>query len=359
MRGPFVQLADTALGALKYFWQDAPEYAVVAGGSLLGVEVRRKNIFVPVGCIDIERILPLSFEEFLLNSQPKLFEAIQEVRIEKPVPDFVIPTLERELRKYQTVGGMPAAVSAYLDNQSIEEVDEILKNILAMYRLDFSQYATATEAMRISQVWDSLPAQLAKEKTRFAYNIVAKGAKAREYKPALQWLVDAGLIMEIKRVSTPNLPLKAYVESDIFKIYATDLGLLRVLSNMSASVLFQPVETFKEFKGAMAENMIALALFRQYQTEPNYWTSKAQAEVDFLIQHDVSVLPIEVKAGESIRGKSLGVYCDKYEPPVALRFSQRGLLLNGKILNIPHYLAESSRRLLDTSGLLPTDFFSL
>ncbi len=340
-----IQLSDTALGSLKYFAESAPEYAVIAGGSLLGVAVRKKNIFVPVGKVDIERIYPLSFSEFLLNAAPNLYEFAENLNSLSPVPEALMPRLELEYRRYLCSGGMPEAVSALLDGREMAAADAVLKNILSMYRLDFSQYATAAESMRISSVWDAIPGQLAKENSRFFFSQVKKGARSREYMPAVQWLNDAGLIMKVGRVSKPGMPLSAYLEPDIFKVYADDVGLLRVMANLPADVLLRQDEGFREFRGAVTENFAAASLARQLGFAPSYWSSGATAEVDFIVQNGTDVVPLEVKAGETLTGKSLSVYRGKFAPPYAMRFSMRNLRLDGGVLNIPLPLADWALKL--------------
>ena len=335
-----IQLCDTAFGSLKYFAESAPDYAVIAGGSLLGVQVRRKNIFVPVGQIEIERVTPLTFAEFLLNLDPKLYGAVDEAESLEPLPNYLMPELERRYREYLCVGGMPAAVALFADKSDIQTVDGVLSDILSLYRLDFSQYADATESMRISNVWNAVPSQLAKANSRFFFSQVVKGARGREYLPAVQWLQDAGLIMTVKRASLPQLPLSAYSEPDIFKVYATDVGLLRVLAQVPAAAIMNPSPLFKEFKGAVTENYAAVSLRNQQGFEPYYWSSGGEAEVDFLLQTDQAVIPIEVKAGTNFAGKSLGVFRSKFTPVLALRLTLRNLTMTTGVLNIPLSLAD-------------------
>lgn len=341
-----IQLCDTAFGSLKYFAVSAPDYAVIASGSLLGVQVRRKNLFVPVGQIEIERVTPLSFSEFLLNLDPKLYNAVADAASLLPLPDYLLPELERRYREFLCVGGMPAAVALFADKSDIQTVDSVLSNILNLYRLDFSQYADATESMRIANVWNAVPSQLAKANSRFFFSQVTKGARGREYTPAVQWLQDAGLIMTVKRASLPQVPLTAYSEPDIFKVYATDVGLLRVLAQVPAATIMNPSPLFKEFKGAMTENYAAVSLRNQQPFEPFYWSSGGEAEVDFLLQTDQAVIPIEVKAGTNFAGKSLGVFRARFKPELALRFSMRNLTLNAGVLNIPLPLTDWAVKLV-------------
>lgn len=334
-----IQVCDHAFGSLKYFAQNAPEYAVAACGSLLGTEVRRKQIFVPVGQVEIRDVWPLSFSEFLLNANSKLYDFVEQLEGLEALPAFVLSEIQKEFLRYQCVGGMPAAVSQLLDGSDINSIENLLRDILAMYRYDFSQYATPTETMRISAVWDAIPSQLAKPNSRFFLSHVKANARAREFTPALQWLCDAGLVMKTCRVSTPKVPLRAYLEPDIFKLYAKDIGLLRVLANLSSESLLNPT-ALSEFKGAIAENLVATSLCRTYNIEPCYWTSGAQAEVDFLIETAGQILPLEVKAGNSVAGKSLSVYAGKFSPALSIRLSGLNLRKDGWLLNVPLCLVD-------------------
>lgn len=218
-----IQLCDHAFGSLKYFAQNAPEYAVAASGSLLGTEVRRKQIFVPVGQVDIRDVWPLSFSEFLHNASPKLYDYVEQISEITQLPTFVLNEIESEFIRYQCIGGMPAAVAAFMDGEEMRSIESSLRNILAMYRLDFSQYATPTEAVRIAAVWDAIPSQLAKPNSRFFLSQVHANARSREFAPALQWLCEAGLVLKTLRVSTAKIPLRAYLEPEIFKLYAKDI----------------------------------------------------------------------------------------------------------------------------------------
>lgn len=349
-----IQLSETALGALKYFAEEAPEYAVAASGSLLGVEVRKKGLFVPVGQAELMRLSPLSFREFLLNAAPRLHDFADSIAEPAPVPEALFPELERLYRTYLCIGGMPAAVSLFLDGRSMEEIDEALRNILGLYRLDFSQYASPAENNRISVLWNAIPRELAKPNSRFFLSHAARGARNREYAAAFQWLGDSGLVQQVFRASAPKLPLKAYQEPEIFKIYACDVGLLRALSGLSPQSLLADSPGLAEFKGALAENFTAVSLRSQLGASPFYWASGATAEVDFLFERGPTVIPAEVKAGKSLAGKSLSVYRQKFAPPLALRFSMRNLALQDGLLNVPLPLADWalkwSDRLLGKAG---------
>lgn len=334
-----IQLCDHAFGSLKYFAQNAPEYAVASSGSLLGTEVRRKQIFVPVGQVDIRDLWPLSFSEFLLNAAPKLYDYVEQIAELAQLPDFVLSEIEKEFVRYQCIGGMPAAVAAFMDGVHMGHIESSLRNILAMYRLDFSQYANPMETMRIAAVWDAIPSQLAKPNSRFFLSQIHANARSREFAPALQWLCEAGLVLKTCRVSTAKIPLRAYLEPEIFKLYAKDVGLLRVMANLSSDSLLNP-SVMSEFKGALAENLVAISLCRTYGIEPCYWASGEKAEVDFLIESAGQVFPLEVKAGKSVAGKSLSVYARKFDPSLTIRLSGLNLKKDDRLLNVPLALVD-------------------
>lgn len=334
-----IQLCDHAFGSLKYFAQSAPEYAVASSGSLLGTEVRRKQIFVPVGQVDIRDVWPLSFSEFLLNAVPKLYDYVEQIAELAQLPDFVLSEIEKEFVRYQCIGGMPAAVAAFMDGVDMGQIESSLRNILAMYRLDFSQYANPMETMRIAAVWDAIPSQLAKPNSRFFLSQIHANARSREFAPALQWLCEAGLVLKTCRVSTAKIPLRAYLEPEIFKLYAKDVGLLRVMANLSSDSLLNP-SVMSEFKGALAENLVAISLCRTYGIEPCYWASGEKAEVDFLIESAGQVFPLEVKAGKSVAGKSLSVYARKFDPSLTIRLSGLNLKKDDRLLNVPLALVD-------------------
>lgn len=334
-----IQLCDHAFGSLKYFAQNAPEYAVASSGSLLGTEVRRKQIFVPVGQVDIRDVWPLSFSEFLLNAAPKLYDYVEQIADLAQLPDFVLSEIEKEFVRYQCIGGMPAAVAAFMDGVDMGHIESSLRNILAMYRLDFSQYANPMETMRIAAVWDAIPSQLAKPNSRFFLSQIHANARSREFAPALQWLCEAGLVLKTCRVSTAKIPLRAYLEPEIFKLYAKDVGLLRVMANLSSDSLLNP-SVMSEFKGALAENLVAISLCRTYGIEPCYWASGEKAEVDFLIESAGQIFPLEVKAGKSVAGKSLSVYARKFDPSLTIRLSGLNLKKDDRLLNVPLALVD-------------------
>ena len=336
-----IQECEEALNSLKYFCDDAPEYHVMAAGSSLGVAVRHRGMNVPVGKVEFLRMEPLTFREFLRSSDPTTFNYVEQITKAEHLPELVLNKLKLEYRRYMVCGGMPEAVIAMLTNQGMEEVDHVLQNILNLYEMDFSKYADQREIPRIHAIWHSLPAQLAKENRKFIYKVVRTGARAKDYEDALFWLEEADMIYRVMNITKPAIPLKAYEDYGAFKVYACDCGLLRRLANLSPSAILSNTSGYSEFKGAMAENAILQALVAMSGGQtPSYWSSGNRAEVEFVMQREEEIIPIEVKAENSITGRSLSVYNDKYHPQHRVRFSFLNLQCNGGLLSCPSPLAE-------------------
>jgi hypothetical protein len=331
-----IQECEEALNSLKYFCEDAPDYHVIAAGSMLGVAVKKKHMAVPVGKVNIIRMFPISFREFLKAADPKTYEYVDSLNEISKLPEIILNKLNAEYRRYQVCGGMPEAVVAMLGGRGMAEVDEILQNILDLYELDFSKYAEPREIPRIHSVWHSLPAQLSKENRKFVYKILRSGARSKDYEGALLWLVDAGMIHIVYNISRPGIPLSAYEDREAFKVYASDCGLLRRLANLPPMVVLSPTANYVEFKGAMAENAALQELLPILNNQmPYYWTSAGTAEVEFVIQKDDLIIPVEVKAEGNINGKSLSVYNTKYSPRLRVRYSTLNLQYNSGLLSCP------------------------
>lgn len=343
-----IQECEDAFNSLKYFCEDAPQYHIIAAGSLLGVAVKRRKMTVPVGKVKIMRMYPITFKEFLRASDERTYNYIENLSDISHLPEIILNKLRSEYRRYQVCGGMPEAVVALLSGKGTGDVDSTLQDILDLYELDFAKYAESKEIPRIHAIWHSLPAQLAKENRKFIYKVVRTGARAKDYEDALMWLEDAGIIYRIYNISKPGIPLSAYAQTDSFKVYACDCGLLRRLANLPASVITTNVSNYTEFKGAMAENAVLQALLPIYNgTLPYYWTSEGKAEIEFVCQFGEDIVPIEVKAEDNINGKSLSVYNDKYHPRLRIRFSMLNLQFNGGMLSCPSPLASWTNILLD------------
>ena len=335
-----IQECEEALNSLKYFCEDMPEMHIMAAGSLLGITVRKKGMTVPVGKVDIVKIFPITFKEFLQASDINTFDYINSLDKIEHLPEIILNKLKTEYRRYQVCGGMPEVVKKLIENEGIEEVDKELEDILNLYELDFSKYAEPKEIPRINAIWHSLPAQLSKENRKFIYNVIRSGARSKDYEDALLWLETAGLIYRIFDISKPGLPLSAYKETNAFKVYGLDCGLIRRLANLPASVILDPIANYTEFKGAMAENVVLQSILPEIKDNlPYYWTSEGKAEVEFILQIDENIIPVEVKAESNINGNSLSVYTKKYDPPYRIRYSMLNLQFNGGLLSCPSPLA--------------------
>ena len=328
---------------LKYFCEEAPEYHILAAGSLLGVSLSQGDSF-PVGKVEFLKMYPVTFREFLRADTPRMYEYLENLTEIAPLPEIVMGCVAEAYRRYQVCGGMPAAVAAMLDKRGVQEIEEIQKAILTAYALDFAKHAPGKDIPRIAAIWNSIPSQLAKENRKFVYKLVKTGARAREYEDGLLWLEHAGMIYRIYCSSKPGLPLSAYDDLSAFKIYLCDGGLLRVMAQLPAEVLWSENSLYTEFKGAMAENMVLQSLAAHFGVMPRYWMSEATAEVDFLLQDNTSLFPVEVKSGTRLGGKSLGIYIDRFSPELALRYSMNNLKRDGAILNIPVFLADWTKR---------------
>jgi hypothetical protein len=342
-----IQECEEALNSLKYFCEDAPDYHIIAAGSLLGVAVRQRRMAVPVGKVRVLRMYPISFREFLRASDVETFNYIEHLNTIQHLPEIILNKLRTEYRRYQVSGGMPAAVSTLLDNQGVGAVEEALQDILDLYELDFARYARPEQIPRIHAIWHSLPAQLSKENRKFIYKVIKTGARSKDYEDALMWLEEAGMIYRIFSISKPGIPLTAYQETNAFKVYACDCGLLRRLALLPATVITNPIANYTEFKGAMAENAVLQSLLPQLDTQlPCYWTSVGTAEVEFVLQWNEEIIPIEVKAEGNINGNSLSVYNKKYMPKYRIRYSMLNLQYNGGLLSCPSPLAAWMNQLM-------------
>ena len=335
-----IQECEEALNSLKYFREEAPRYHIIAAGSLLGVAVKKRKMTVPVGNVKIINMFPITFKEFLRASDSRTYEYIDSLEEICHLPEIILQKLRTEYRRYQVSGGMPEVVVSLLEDKGVGEVESVLQDILDLYELDFAKYAEPREIPRIHAVWHSLPAQLSKENRKFIYKVIKTGARSKDYEDALMWLEDAGMIYRIFSISKPGMPISAYEETDAFKVYACDCGLLRRLAHLPASVVTDPIANYTEFKGAMAENAVLQSMIPLMDDQKTYyWTSPGTAEVEFVIQWDDKIIPIEVKAEENITGSSLSVYNKTYSPHYRMRFSMLNLQFNEGLLSSPAPLA--------------------
>lgn len=341
-----IQECPEALSSLKYFCEKAPEYSIAAAGSLLGITLGHPSFSFPVGKVDHLDMYPVSFSEFLLARNKRLYEYYQTIGTISPIPQIFFDQLNEAFVAYRICGGMPEAVIEMLAGNK-QGVEEKLSSIIRDYSLDFVKHATPALANKISYVWQSLPSQLAKENRKFIYQVVRPGARARDYEDALVWLRNAGVVYQVSQCKKPFLPLSAYKDLNIFKVYSSDIGLLRKLANMDAMLYVTPKDQFKEFKGALAENYVLQSLVMQYGKDFCFWSSGNQAEIEFLLQTGTSVYPVEVKSGTSVTGKSMSEYSKTYAPDIRLRFSMLNLKNDNGLLNFPLFLADRTKVLLE------------
>jgi hypothetical protein len=331
-----IQEAPAALTALKYFQETAPEYHIICAGSLLGVAMNRHTSF-PVGKVEFLDLHPLSFPEFVQALGDEALLTVLKNNDWPLIKTFKSRIIEL-LKQYYYVGGMPEAVSIYLENRDFTEVRNIQKRILTAYEQDFSKHAPNQIVPRIRMLWNSIPAQLAKESKKFIYGIIKEGARAKDYELAMSWLIDSGLITKINRVTKPAIPLKAYEDPGAFKLFLVDLGLLAAMTDLDIKTLLDGNELFEEFKGALTEQYVLQQLLVQKDLTIYYWSAdNGRAEVDFLVQFSGQVVPIEVKAEENLKSKSLRVYHEKYSPQTIIRTSMSDFRKEGWMTNLPLY----------------------
>jgi uncharacterized protein len=329
-----IQEAEKGLTALKYFNENAPEYFVIAAGSLLGVSLQKNNTF-PVGKVDFLNLYPLSFEEFLINSnEATLINALKDKKwgIIAPFHEKLI----HYLRLYYFIGGMPEVVNIYLETKNFEQIRIIQNNLLVGYENDFAKYAPNEIVPKIRLVWQSVLGQLTKENKKFIYGQLKKGARAKEFEAAINWLTNAGMLIKCTKVNKPTIPLKTYADYDVFKLYLLDIGLLNTMASVSEQILLNKNQILIEFKGALTEQFVCQELKLNY--ELFYWTAEnAMAEIDFIIQKEQEIIPIEVKAEENLKAKSLKVFVEKFENKNAIRTSMNKHRKENWLENIPLY----------------------
>ena len=329
-----VQTVPKVVESLKYFCEEARDYAVIAAGSLLGVAIH-EGVSFPVGKVDELRLYPMDFEEFLRAMDEDRLADYKKNPSGKEANSFS-ERYRQLLKEYYFVGGMPEAVDAYRQNRNFDEVREIQRNILSQYEGDFGKHVESRTLPRIRMVWDALPMQLSKENRKFFVGQVKQGARMKDFETAIQWLCDSGLVHKVHKVSKPGFPLKAYADFDSFKIYMLDVGLLAAKSELDKSSIINGNAIFTEFKGALTEQYVLQEFKATSKMTPFYYSSeKSCYEVDFLIQKGNDVVPIEVKAEETLKAKSLKFYCEKFKPAEAVRTSMSNYRKESWMTNIP------------------------
>lgn len=331
-----IQEAPKVLESLKYFCEEAPEYHIVAAGSLLGVAIH-DGVSYPVGKVDILDLYPFNFREFLFAMDEETLSEALDTKDYTLIDNFSDKYLFW-LKNYYYVGGMPAVVDAFRMHKDYGEVRQIQNDIVRQYEGDFGKHIDSHTLPRIRMVWDSIPIQLAKENKKFFFGQIKKGARSSEYEIAIQWLIDCGLVYKVSRVNEPHMPLKAYKSMNAYKLFVIDVGLLGAMSELEAESILEGNDIFIEFKGALSEQYVLQQLISDTEYTPYYYgTEKATFEQDFLIQKGKNIIPIEVKAETNIHSQSLRAYCDKYHPERAVRFSALKYMNQEWMENIPLY----------------------
>lgn len=344
-----VQDCPNVINTMKYFCENAPEYHVTCAGSLLGIALARPSSF-PVGKVNFMQIDPMTFMEFLIaNGDENLAVYLDSIETLEPIPDAFFNPLYEKLKMYYVTGGMPESVRMWTEARDVAVMQEALADIIGAYERDFAKHPGVSGFPKISMIWKSIPSQLARENKKFIYKAVKEGARAREYEDALQWLVDARLVYKIYRSSAPGLPVSAYDDLSAFKIYLVDVGILRRLAMLAPTAFGEGNRLFTEFKGALTENYVLQELATQFEVVPRYWSkSNPPYEVDFLLQRENDIFPVEVKAETNTNSRSLRKFKELYGDRVKLciRFSLDNLKLNNDVLNIPLFMAGHTDRLI-------------
>lgn len=340
-----IQEVERGITALKYFYEDAPQFHIMAAGSLLGIALHQNSSF-PVGKVDFLDLYPLGFMEFL--------EAVGQTRL---VPLLVngdwelIKAFKNKfidlLKHYYFTGGMPEVVLEYISTGDFNTVRSIQNNILSGYEHDFSKHAPSSIVPRIRLLWNAIPAQLTKENKKFVYGAIKKGARAKDFEVALNWLSDSGLVYKVHRIVKPGLPLKAYEDFSAFKLFVVDVGLLGAMTGLSAKTIIEGNRIFEEFKGSLTEQFVMQQLRFSYGSEIFYWSAeKSRGEIDFIVQNDEEIIPIEVKAEENLKAKSLKSFFQKYAQTKPVRLSMSDFREENWMTNLPLYAVGVNRSVL-------------
>ena len=335
-----VQLCEKALTSLKYFCEDTPDYHIIAAGSLLGVAVNRAKFSFPVGKVDMKTLYPMDMEEFMLAlGENDLVEQIKKCfQTNTPLPSALHDASMQLYRQYLVVGGMPECVMHFAETKDYILVRHTQDTILASYLNDMGKYNTPNKVKKIMLVYDSITVQLSRKNTRFQYKLIKKGGRASEFENAIEWLCLSGIVSQVYKVEQIKKPLENYRDIDAFKIYVSDLGLLCAKKDLAANDILYMVEEINDFKGGMAENYVNVQLsINGYRTY--YWESERGAEIDFIIQCDRQLIPIEVKSADNTRAKSLKVYMDTYKPAYAIKLSAKNFGFEDNKKIVPLYAA--------------------
>lgn len=341
-----VQEVPRALTSLKYFCENAPQYHVIAAGSLLGIALHPGTSF-PVGKVDFMNLNPLSFIEFLNATGNENLVSLLKAKDFELITSFKGRYIDL-LKQYYYIGGMPEAVSSFIETKDYTKVREVQNRLLMAYEQDFSKHAPNEAVPRIRMLWTSIPAQLAKENRKFVYGLIRHGARAKEYELAIQWLLDCGLIYKVGRISKPDMPLIAYQDFNTFKLFILDVGLFSAMSGLDIKSLLEGNRVFEEFKGALTEQYVLQQLITNREIIPFYWSAeKSNGEIDFVFQSGMDIIPLEVKAAENLQAKSLKSYCLRYQPKYAIRTSMSDFRKEEWLTNLPLYAINGILNILE------------
>lgn len=337
-----IQACPNAITALKYFCENKRNLHIICAGSLLGVSIRRDQVSFPVGKVDRLFMYPMTFSEFLrADGNEAIYEGVQKYDLEKELPQLYRGALEKALKYYYIVGGMPEVVAKWVETHNFEKVETLQDNILLDYSSDFAKHAPKTDIPKLGWIWDSIPKQLAKDNNKFVFSHVREGKRSVELEDALEWLVDAGLVYRLELVRNPELPLSFEADATFFKVYLCDVGLLRRKSGVSYKIILEDSELYKNFKGAFTENYVLTELLAQRVT-PYFWKSGNTAELDFLFSYEDAIIPVEAKAEIHTRAKSYKQFCKKYKPVIGFKFSMKNMgshmVEETKTYSVPLYL---------------------
>lgn len=344
-----IQDCPEVLNSLKYFCENAPEYHVASAGSLLGIALAKPSSF-PVGKVDFLTIYPMSFQEFLMaTGSSNLATYLNQIDEIAPIPEAFFNPLAEKMKMYFVTGGMPEVVYRWVKTQSVGQIQSVLIDIINAYERDFMKHPETKEYPKIARIWNSLPSQLARENKKFLYNVVKEGARAREYEDALEWLVNAALIYKTFRITAPGIPLSGYEDLSAFKIYLSDVGVLRRLAKLDPVAFREGNRLFTEFKGSLTENFVLQSLVPQFDAAPHYWSRlNPSYEVDFVVQHENDIIPIEVKSDTNIKSRSLKKYAEIFasQTKLRIRFSMNNLRMDDDVLTIPLFMVDETDRLI-------------
>lgn len=337
-----IQDCPRAIQSLKYFCENMPELHIIAAGSLLVVALRKEGISFPVGKVDRMEMYPMSFEEFVMaDGGGNYISGSSRLAFEREVPEIYTVPMEKFLKNYYIIGGMPEAVQTWVDTHDYREVEEVQDRILKDYADDFGKHTTPDTMTKVKLIWDSIPSQIARDNNKFIFSHVKQGARAKDLEDALEWLVNSGIAYKLKLVSNPELPLSGMADNTYFKVYLSDVGLLRRKSNVNYRTILEGDASYIHFKGALTENYIMTQL-KCMGIESYFWRTKVDAEMDFITDYEGMLLPIEVKSADNTKAKSLHIFCNRYHPRMAVKTSLKnvGNNLDGDthVWNIPLYL---------------------